>query len=196
MGVKKEDLIKLQMPETYKKLGIEPRWRVRQVSSGKAFMLAYHDSRDVQKVLDSVCGPENWQNEARDIAGKLYMSVGINVEGEGWVYKSDVGTESNIEKEKGQASDALKRAAVMWGVFRHTYEMGEKVLKASGKFPTTDNGKVLQTGKQQSAYCNAINTEMGNLMSIYNAFKDEFEAHPDAKSYLTGLKDFLTKIKE
>ena len=38
-----------------------------------------------------------------------------------WVNKQDVGTESNTEKEKGQASDAFKRAAFNWGIGRELY---------------------------------------------------------------------------
>ena len=35
--------------------------------------------------------------------------------------KQDVGTESSTEKEKGQASDAFKRAGFNWGIGRELY---------------------------------------------------------------------------
>lgn len=38
-----------------------------------------------------------------------------------WVDKQDVGTESNTEKEKGQASDSFKRACFNWGIGRELY---------------------------------------------------------------------------
>ena len=38
-----------------------------------------------------------------------------------WISKQDVGVESNTEKEKGQASDAFKRACVNWGIGRELY---------------------------------------------------------------------------
>lgn len=38
-----------------------------------------------------------------------------------WVYKSDCGSESNTEKEKGEASDSFKRACVNWGIGRELY---------------------------------------------------------------------------
>jgi hypothetical protein len=41
---------------------------------------------------------------------------------EEWIWKQDVGTESNTEKEKGQASDAFKRACFNWGIGRELYE--------------------------------------------------------------------------
>ena len=38
-----------------------------------------------------------------------------------WVSRSNVGTESNIEQEKGQASDAIKRAGFMWEIGTELY---------------------------------------------------------------------------
>jgi hypothetical protein len=37
------------------------------------------------------------------------------------VFKSDCGTESNTEKEKGESSDSFKRACVNWGIGRELY---------------------------------------------------------------------------
>ena len=196
MAVNKEQLQKLQQQKTYDELGIIPKWFPRSTKGGHAICVPYYDARDVQKVLDHICGSENWCNEPLNINGRLFMQIGINIDGEGWVYKSDVGTESNIEKVKGEASDAIKRAAVMWGIFRNTYDIGEKVLPTSGKYAATHNGKALITGEQVSAYCNNLNTEIGSLVKIYTAFKSEFEAHPDAKAHLTGLREFLKSIKE
>ena len=196
MPVKKEQLKKLQDPKIYEDLGIKPKWRLRQVKDNIAYCVPYHDARDVQRVLDHVCGSDNWANEPLDIGGKLYMNISINIDGEGWISKADVGTESNIEKTKGQASDALKRAAVMWGIFRDVYEMGEMRLNGKGKYAVTAQGKVLGSGDMLSAYCNGMNTETGKLLSIYKAFKGEFETHPEAKEHLTALNEFLKTIKE
>ncbi|NOW12590.1 hypothetical protein B0H35_000004 [Clostridium acetobutylicum] len=38
-----------------------------------------------------------------------------------WISKQDVGTESNTEKEKGQASDSFKRACFNFGIGRELY---------------------------------------------------------------------------
>lgn len=40
-----------------------------------------------------------------------------------WVWKWDMGTESDFEEEKGEASDAFKRAAVKWGIGRFLYDI-------------------------------------------------------------------------
>lgn len=42
--------------------------------------------------------------------------------------KEDVGVESDNEGEKGEFSDAFKRAAVKWGVGRFLYDMDIKYL--------------------------------------------------------------------
>lgn len=56
------------------------------------------------------------------INGNLFCTVSVWDTDKGvWVNKQDVGTESNTEKEKGQASDAFKRAAFNWGIGRELY---------------------------------------------------------------------------
>ncbi len=48
-----------------------------------------------------------------------------------WVSKQDVGTESNAEAEKGQASDAFKRAGFAWGIGRELYDAPFIFIQAS-----------------------------------------------------------------
>lgn len=154
--MKKEDLLKLHVP-------LEPRWRV-QSAKGQAICVAYVDARAVQQLLDDVCGPENWQNTYDAETG--VASIGINVDGD-WMWKSDVGTESNIEGVKGKASDAFKRAAVLWGIGRNLYTIGEVVLPTSGKYAATKQGTALVTGKQLTDYINGLSTECSLLMQVY-----------------------------
>ena len=115
--------------------------------------LDYISARQLQDRLDDVVGQENWQNEYRLIGEHLVCRIGIKIEGE-WVWKEDVGTESNIEGEKGIFSDSLKRAGVHWGVGRYLYgdeapaKQPEKTLpqqSASGDFPTDAQLKYLDS---------------------------------------------------
>lgn len=107
------------------------KWRVSNTNkfSKKCSCVAYCDSRSVQDVLDNVCGPENWQDKYYNVDGVVYCSIGIKLGGE-WVWKTDCGVESNIEKEKGEASDAFKRAGVKWGIGRFLYGMRNYQLPA------------------------------------------------------------------
>lgn len=96
--------------------------RVGTVSEGKGCsLLMYKNARVDMTLLDEVVGPENWQRSHEVINGNLFCKVSVRSETGEWVSKQDVGTESNTEKEKGQASDAFKRACVNWGIGRELY---------------------------------------------------------------------------
>lgn len=99
--------------------------RVQTVTQNGCSVLLYKDARCDMNILDETVGPERWQRAHEIINGNLYCNVGIwtpreNGYGE-WVWKQDVGTESNTEKEKGQASDSFKRACTNWGIGRELY---------------------------------------------------------------------------
>ena len=84
--------------------------------------LIYKDARVDQRILDESVGADRWQKSYEVIEGNLYCTVSIwNEELKTWVGKQDVGVESYTEKEKGQASDAFKRACFNWGIGRELY---------------------------------------------------------------------------
>lgn len=97
-------------------------FRVQSITKdGWATILAYKDARYDMNMLDDVCGPGNWQRDHKIIDGNLYCGIGIFINDQ-WVWKWDVGTESQTEKEKGQASDSFKRAGFNWGIGRELYD--------------------------------------------------------------------------
>lgn len=101
--------------------------RVQSVTRAKngrvgAVLLLYKDARVDMRILDQVFGPGNWQRTHEVINGNLFCNIDIWDAQKGvWVRKQDVGVESNTEKEKGQASDAFKRAGFTVGVGRELY---------------------------------------------------------------------------
>jgi hypothetical protein len=99
-------------------------FRVQSINKGGyATILAYKDARVDMNRLDAVYGVGFWQKKYDLINGNLFCSVGIyNKEIAQWVWLQDVGTESNTEKEKGQASDAFKRACFNLGIGRELYD--------------------------------------------------------------------------
>ena len=99
-------------------------FRVQSVNKGGyATILAYKDARVDMNRLDAVYGVDGWQKKYDLIDGKLFCSIGIWSETlKQWIWKQDVGTESNTEKEKGQASDAFKRAGFNFGIGRELYD--------------------------------------------------------------------------
>lgn len=131
------------------------KWRVQSVNQYNASCVAYIDARDVQDLLDEVCGQDSWQCRYSEHKGNLFCEIGID-NGTEYIWKSDCGTESNVEKQKGEASDAFKRAAVMWGVGRFLYS--KEIIKLdsvqiNGKWQPAYNGKPLYGDKVNDA-CN------------------------------------------
>lgn len=85
-------------------------------------LLLYKDARVDMRILDEVFGEMNWKRHHDVVNGNLFCTLSIwDSEKKEWVSKQDVGTESNTEKEKGQASDAFKRAGFNWGIGRELY---------------------------------------------------------------------------
>lgn len=101
--------------------------RIQSIGKNKtkaigATILLYKDARVDMNILDETVGAMNWQRGHSVINGNLYCTISIwDKTKEQWVTKSDVGTESNTEKEKGQASDSFKRAGFNWGIGRELY---------------------------------------------------------------------------
>ena len=96
--------------------------RVGSVTEKGCSLLLYKDARVDMRLLDEVVGSFNWKREHALINNNLYCTVSIyNAETKEWVSKQDVGVESQTEKEKGQASDAFKRACFNWGIGRELY---------------------------------------------------------------------------
>jgi len=113
-------------------------WRVgsmdKEKLEGKA--LAYVDARTVMDRLDSICGPDNWAcNYSPGCGPSIVCNLGIRMPNGEWVWKADGAGATDVEGEKGMLSDALKRAAVRWGVGRYLYELDSPwvALKPKGR---------------------------------------------------------------
>lgn len=118
----KDLLEKLSKPIPYS-------WRVqsRNKDKTKAFCSAYIDARDVMRVLDEHC---TWEVQYQEIAGFIFAGIGIMIDGEQlWRWDCGARVEDNPQDQmydqagKSAASDAFKRAAVMWGVGRFLYDL-------------------------------------------------------------------------
>lgn len=101
--------------------------RAAQVSQRRdgtvsACILLYKDARVDQNILDETFGIFGWQRTHQLVGERLYCTVSVKDPNTGeWISKQDVGTESNTEKEKGQASDSFKRACFNLGIGRELY---------------------------------------------------------------------------
>lgn len=99
--------------------------RVQSVKENGLVLLLYKDARVDMNILDETVGSSNWQREHYECKGNLFCRVGIGITRKDgaseWVWKSDCGTESNTEAQKGEASDSFKRACFNWGIGRSLY---------------------------------------------------------------------------
>lgn len=123
---------------------------IYESSNGQVYaqVLAYKNARTDMEILDTVVFPENWQNEyKRDSNGVLQCGIGIYSEVRGeWIWKWSNGVPSKVEKEKGEYSDAFKRAGYLWGIGRCLYSFPRIKISLNDKEWKRDGDKVRATG--------------------------------------------------
>jgi hypothetical protein len=111
MGVKKMIFRPLRADEIECRIGL--------VTANGFTLLLYKDARTDRRILDETV-PDAWCNTyRRDEEGRLICNVRIRFiddHGAYWIEREDTGTESYSEKEKGEFSDAFKRACFKWGI--------------------------------------------------------------------------------
>ncbi len=118
--------------------------RPADTRNGKAKLLLYKNARVDRNILDATVGPLNWQSEYYEQRNLLFCRVGIkNPESGEWIWKADTGSESNIEAEKGLASDAFKRACFAFGIGKELYTT--PVIKVDIQERDMYNGNFTQT---------------------------------------------------
>lgn len=133
---------KLQRPFSIKLLKFKPQATSKDKQS--AMLVTFIDARDVAQRLDEVLGIDNWQFDLVPIADTknpcVVGTLKLRFKDE-WIAKSDIGTGTQGTEDnlfKAAASDALKRCAVQFGVFRYAYDM---------KFPWSKN--IAPEGKRE-----------------------------------------------
>ena len=105
--------------------------RAAMVKENGVQLLLYKDARCDMRILDETVGSTNWQKEFYEHKGTLFCRVGIFCKVGAkvnptdnvceWVWKADAGEPSNMSAQKGEASDAFKRACTNWGIGRELY---------------------------------------------------------------------------
>ena len=106
---------------------IETRVATMTKDKKSANVLLYKTARTDYDLLDEVFGAGNWQCEYREIKNVMYCGIGV-LFGDKWVWKWNAGVESqgtgedDSNNQKGEASDAIKRAGFCWGIGRELYK--------------------------------------------------------------------------
>lgn len=164
--------------------------RVATVTDKGCSLLLYKNARVDMRILDELFTPFGWKRKHEVINNNLFCTVEIkDPETKEWISKQDVGTESYTEKEKGQASDAFKRACFNIGIGRELYtapfiwikkedvNLVDK-LDPSGKprKTTYDNFRVEAIRYDEKKNISALsikNCRTGKRVYIFNNLKDE-----------------------
>lgn len=121
--------------DTFQKLAapfspVDIEWRIAQAGEKKdgtywAKVLAYVTNRAIMNRLDEVLTPVAWKNEfVAGPQGGVVCGLSLKIEQE-WITKWDGADNTDIESVKGGLSDAMKRAAVQWGIGRYLYNLDE-----------------------------------------------------------------------
>ncbi|HKB04620.1 MAG TPA: Rad52/Rad22 family DNA repair protein [Gemmataceae bacterium] len=108
----------------------EVKFKPQAVKGNRALALAYVDVRAIMDRLDNVLGVENWQDDYQllpdnSVMCRLRLRIGRR-----WITKMDVGGPSEQpdggDRLKAAFSDALKRAAVKFGIGRYLYRLPQQ----------------------------------------------------------------------
>lgn len=103
----------------------EVKFKPQTVSGNRALAVPFVDARVIQDRLDEVLGVMGWQDSYECLPeGSVVCKLQIRV-GSEWIAKEDVGGQSEQpdegDRRKAAFSDALKRAAVKFGIGRYLY---------------------------------------------------------------------------
>ena len=162
----------------------EIEWRIGATNANKTLGIAlpYITNRAIQNRLDEIFGVFGWKNEF--IVNDKSKICGISIKvGDEWITKYDGADDTNIEGTKGGISNAMKRAAVQWGIGRYLYklptfwveiEQAGKSSKIKGKPPELPNWAMPRTMRVTETDT-LIAEEMpipAHIQDIINAFAD------------------------
>lgn len=178
-------------------------WRVGSTSKDKdkGLALAYIDARAAMDRLDTVCGPDGWQNNYTiGLGGSVICNLGVRMPSGEWLWKADGAGATDVEGEKGALSDALKRAAVRWGVGRYLYEMRSPwvVIESYGKSYKIKDSEHTKLNDVHDEHCQKAGwgTRAG-IMSyklLHHAVKNFVTSPADAQEFEETHKSMIAQL--
>ncbi|MBE5820409.1 MAG: hypothetical protein E7310_06330 [Clostridiales bacterium] len=96
--------------------------RVANITANGVSLLLYKTARTDMDILDETVGATNWKCAYQEVKSNMYCGLSIfDKDKTEWITKWDCGKESFSDAEKGEASDAFKRAGFKWGIGRELY---------------------------------------------------------------------------
>jgi len=140
---------------------IEPHeieWRIQSSRNGKTTIVPYITNRCVMDRFDEQFGWNGWESFFKETSTGYLCELRVTYDGN-MIVKSDGASKTKIEPDKGGISDAMKRAAVQFGLGRSLY-----------KYPLT------QIEGETKYIPNDIKRRLGNMVEAINSgkFKDSY----------------------
>lgn len=182
--------------------------RVSQISKDKpaVSLLLYKTARTDANLLDETVGAMDWQDDYQVIDGTLYCRLSLwDKDKEQWITKTDAGTESYTEKEKGRASDAFKRAGFKWGIGRELYSapniwVNAEIKEFNGRRTTWDRFSVKDIGYNDKGEINklVIINQKGKEVYTMGDIQEHVpsESTLKAKLKMAGIQDYVKLFQE
>lgn len=156
----------------------EIRFLPKSPKNGKALALPYLTARAVMDRLDQVLSPENWFDKFESLPnGSVRCSLSVRFSSESeWLTKCDVGSPSEQpdegDRDKAAHSDALKRAAVKFGVGRYLYSLPQVWADYDGQTRRFVNAPRLPQSVLPTAYRWADRARMKQIDGMLRAAMD------------------------
>lgn len=153
--------------------------RTAQVNKGGLQLLLYKDARADQQILDETLGITGWQKRYTRDNKNCVISIWDDEKLQ-WIQKEDTGTESNMEADKGLASDAQKRAATAFSIGRELYSSPDIFITANnlatfscvgGKYKCYDKFIVTEIVYNANKTINSV-----TLMNLNNGYVQKFSS--------------------
>ena len=158
--------IQRELTQPFAPADLEWRLQVTNKEQMRGMAVPYVTSRAIQDRLDNVVGSENWCNKFmvwQESGNKRAQLCGLSIyleERKEWVTKWDGAEDTDIEPVKGGLSDAMKRAAVQWGIGRILYWLSPVWVNVEPR----GNGKSVAIQKDEyGRLCNAYMTALRDM---------------------------------
>lgn len=158
-------------------------------STDKIECIPYISGNQVRNRLNSVMGAK-WTDRLEKHEDRTICTLSLLVEGD-WMDRADVGTKTNVEAQKGEATDALKRAAKNWGVGAYLETIPSVIVdtkRISGKTVTVTPKGTPIIGNDLHNYINAnMSLPMAKLIDLWKAL---------SKTQQSTMETLIVKMKE
>lgn len=174
--------------------------KVANISQNGLSLLLYKTARTDMAILDEVFGQMNWQCKYEEVKGNMYCTISVyDNEKKQWIEKQDCGVESAFgDKEKGEASDAFKRAGFKWGIGVELYTspfIWVDSSKCNIKLKEGTNNKFVCMDKFEVKSIKIENKEIIEL-SIYNNKTKQICYEYDKKNQVISKPEAPTESKK